>query len=168
MVLRGLEGELTVPIMADTLPPTPPPVHKWVPLLRESLHREGRFFWQVEGQSMLPTLPPNSTIEIHAVGDAGVRLGDVLVFAHQDVLVVHRLVARRGDTLILQGDNRIAPDAPISLHQVIGKVVKATYQQNSTYPYKFIQVVALFWIARYYWLKIRRVLHRKLKGIRLK
>lgn len=110
---------------------------------------------------MVPTLPPDSTIEIHAVGDEGIRVGDLLVFAHHDVLVVHRLVARQGEKLILQGDNRTAPDDPITQHQVIGKVVKATYQQNSTYPYKFIQFLALYWIARYYWLQIRQVLRRK-------
>jgi hypothetical protein len=149
--------------MPDTLPHTTPPLHKWVPLLRETLQREGRLLWQVQGQSMLPTLPPDCTIEIHDVA-SGVQLGDVLVFVDKAALVVHRLVARRGERLILQGDNRKVPDAPIHLDQIIGKVVKATYQERLTYPHKFLRFIAIFWIARYYWFRMRRFVYRNLWG----
>ena len=148
--------------MTDILPSTTPLLYQVCPLRRETLHREGRFFWQVEGQSMLPTLPANCTIEIHAL-DSGVKLGDLLVFAQPHAIVVHRLVERRGDRLILQGDNRTVPDAPITTQQVIGRVVSATYQNKKTYPDTFSQFVANIWIARYYWFKIFRILHRIVK-----
>jgi len=112
---------------------------------------------------MLPTLPPDCTIEIHAVG-ADVQIGDIVVFAYQDALVVHRLVARRGNILIIQGDNRTVPDPPIQFHHIIGRVGKATYQQTLKYPCKFERFVTHFWIARYYSLKLRRFLDRKFRS----
>lgn len=111
---------------------------------------------------MRPTLPPDCTIEIHAAGQQ-VPIGTLLVFAKQGALVVHRLVARRGDTLILQGDNRKVPDEPIHPQQIIGQVVQATYQDSLIYPYKFVQIIAIFWIARYYWLMCLRLLRHILQ-----
>lgn len=157
-----MESKLTAPIIPDTLPPPLEtiPFQKWVPLFWETLERDGRLLWRVEGESMRPTLPPGCTIEIHAI-KGRISLGTLLVFAEQGALVVHRLVARRGERLVLQGDNRKIPDLLIQPEQVIGYVVKATYQEALIYPHKFIQLVAIFMIARYYWLMCLRFL---LKG----
>jgi phage repressor protein C with HTH and peptisase S24 domain len=139
-----------------------PAVETWVPLLRDTLARDGKFFWQVQGKSMLPTLPPDCTIEIHPMqGEA--RLGELLVFADKNTLVVHRLVAQRAAHFILQGDNRAVWDPPISPDQVIGCVFQATYQNRLVYPHKFNRLIAYFWIARYYWLKLIRFLVRNIR-----
>jgi phage repressor protein C with HTH and peptisase S24 domain len=137
-------------------------VETWVPLLRDTLVRDGKFFWQVQGKSMLPTLPPDCTIEIHPVTSKP-RRGELLVFADKGTLVVHRLVAKRLSKFILQGDNRAVWDPPISPEQVVGRVFQATYQDTLVYPHKFNRLIAYFWIARYYWLKLIRFLIRNIR-----
>jgi phage repressor protein C with HTH and peptisase S24 domain len=141
---------------------TTPSVETWVPLLRDTLARNGKFFWQVQGKSMLPTLPSDCTIEIHPMRREA-RLGELLVFADKNTLVVHRLVARHSERFILQGDNRAVWDAPISPEQVIGRVFQATYQNTLVYPHKLNGLIAYFWIARYYWLKLIRFLIRNIR-----
>lgn len=152
---------MTTPSFPDTLPQklNNLSLESWVPLLRETLERDGKFFWLVQGQSMLPTLPPGSTIEIHPVRQDE-TLGDILVFAERSTLVVHRLVARHHNRWILQGDNRTEWDPPVQPAQVIGRVLKATYQGSLTYPHKFDRMIAYFWIARYHGLKLLRFVRR--------
>lgn len=137
------------------------PFSKLVPLLRETLAREGRLDWRVEGQSMTPTLPPDSLIEIRAL-DETPHLGDIVVYASDSALVVHRLVARRGTALIFQGDHRRLPDSTVTKAQLIGRVVTATYRETILYPQHFSRLVAYFWVSRYYWLKGLRYLRRKM------
>lgn len=108
---------------------------------------------------MMPTLPPDCTIEIVPVTGAA-RIGDLLVFAERQALVVHRLVARRGELLLLQGDNRKVPDAPVAPGQIIGRVARAFRGSDLIYPHTLLTPVAVFWLARYYWFKVGRVLRR--------
>ncbi len=87
-----------------------PNLHQWLPLLSESLAREGRFRWQLRGGSMRPTLPPDCQIEI-APPPQVIPLGALIVFASGSALVAHRLVYRADPFLVAQGDHRREPDS---------------------------------------------------------
>jgi hypothetical protein len=137
------------------------PLDALVPLLRDTLAREGRLRWQVEGRSMLPALPPGCTIEIRAL-DGEPRLGDLLVFAGRDALVVHRLVAKRGSSLILQGDNRGLPDPPVTAERLIGRVERATADEKLLYPHRFLRIIAGYRVLRYHTYRALRLLRRVL------
>ncbi len=104
---------------------------------------------------MLPTLPPGAIIEIRAI-TGGVRRGELLVFAGDEVLVVHRLVGRRGDSLILQGDNRTVPDAPVHPEHLIGRVVRGWQGSTLIYGNSRVNIIAFLWILRYHALRILR------------
>ena len=52
-----------------------------------------------------------------------VRLGDVVAFRLGDRWVLHRVVARRGDALITQGDGLARRDEPIRADQVEARLV---------------------------------------------
>ncbi|MBR5093083.1 MAG: S24/S26 family peptidase, partial [Bacteroidales bacterium] len=55
------------------------------------------------GTSMLPTLRDTDTIVLEPLADEP-TVGDVLLFHHEGRRVVHRLVSKRGNVFILQGD----------------------------------------------------------------
>ena len=74
------------------------PISTWLPLLQETLQREGRFRVRLRGDSMRPSLPADAEIEI-VPAPAHLRLGDIIVFHQGDELIAHRLVARRGERL---------------------------------------------------------------------
>ena len=71
--------------------------------------------------SMEPELSKGDLIVVGLAEE--VRLRDIVVYRDKSSLVVHRVIAVEGDTLITQGDaNRVA-DEPISLAAVKGKVL---------------------------------------------
>ena len=115
--------------------------------------------WRVEGRSMEPTLPSGCEIEIVPVqGD--LRVGDLVVFVAEDALVVHRLVQWRRGRWLAQGDGRRTPDAPLAVEDILGQVVRATFQGRECWPYRYYRLVAFFWLFRYHLFRVRRLAQR--------
>jgi hypothetical protein len=52
----------------------------------------------------------------------GARIGDIVLTLAERGLTAHRVIARRGDDLVTRGDNAPAPDAPVHVSRVIGRV----------------------------------------------
>jgi hypothetical protein len=124
-----------------------PNLRQWLPLLSESLARQGRFRWQLRGASMLPTLPAGCEIEI-VPPPGSIPLGALLVFAGHDSLVVHRLVHRSSPFLVAQGDNRREPDPWLRPDQVLG-VVQIAYQgERRLWPGRWEPLLKWWWIGR--------------------
>jgi hypothetical protein len=134
----------------------------WLPLLREGLARDGRARLTLRGDSMAPTLPQSCEIEVAPL-PAGVRLGDLLVFAAGDALVAHRLVRCSGAQWITQGDGRLGPDPPLDPSQVLGIVVTAyTLDGRRCWPGRSARPLAWLWIARAAFLRPLRRIRRAL------
>lgn len=136
----------------------------WLPLLREALAHEGRFRFPLRGASMRPTLPVACEIEI-APQPSCVPLGSLVVFANGDALVAHRLVRRKGDVWITQGDGRLAPDRPLAQAQVLGVVTAAHRDGRRIWPGAAEGVVRWFWLARYHLLRPLRFARRCLRAV---
>lgn len=126
-----------------------PQLQEWLPLLRESLAREGVFCWQLTGRSMEPTLPDGCEIEIVPLRGR-LSLGDVVVFASGSALVAHRLVHRRGAHLVTQGDGRRQPDRWLRPSQVVGSVGKARVAGRLVWPGRSEAVARWRWVGRAY------------------
>ncbi len=137
-------------------------VEVWLPLLHETLAREGRFRWRLRGLSMGPTLPVDCEIEIVPWGEA-VRLGDLIVFAAGDTLVAHRLVRRAGGRWITQGDGRLGPDAAQDPARALGIVVAAYRDGERCWPRSGQRLLAAFWVARHWMLRPVRAAWRRLR-----
>ncbi len=131
------------------------PVGQWLPLLRETLAREGSFRWQMEGSSMSPTLSPGCEIEIAPLTSPP-ALGELLVFVADDTLVIHRLVRRWRGLWITQGDGRTLPDKAIPPQAVLGRVVLAYRAGQSFWPTNYSRHLALLWVMRYYAYRLQR------------
>lgn len=51
------------------------------------------------------------------------EVGDIVVYQSADTLIVHRVIARDGETIVTQGDANNAADAPIDSSVIKGTVV---------------------------------------------
>ena len=140
----------------------------WLPILQEALTREGRFRFPLHGSSMRPTLPTACEIEIVPLPAASedVPLGALIVFAHGDALIAHRLVRRTGLTWMVQGDGRLAPDRPVAPAQVLGVVAAAYAGERRIWPRRAEGLVRWLWIARHHALRLVRAAWRRAHGRR--
>lgn len=71
--------------------------------------------------SMEPALNVNDLILIRATDDC--QVGDIVVYQGASSLIVHRVIARDGETIVTQGDANNTPDAPIRRSDLRGEVV---------------------------------------------
>lgn len=74
----------------------------------------------VRGRSMMPALADGAEVEIRLCDSSEARVGDVVLVRDGDLHIVHRLLARRGDLVLLQGDGVRWPDPPISSERLLG------------------------------------------------
>ncbi len=140
---------------------TAAPIATWLPLLRESLAREGRFRWPLRGTSMTPTLPPDCEVEIVPLPSV-VPLGALIVFGDGDALIVHRLVRRAAGCWITQGDGRLGSDRPLAPEQALGVVVAAYRAGERCWPTPLTRIAIPFWLARHRVLRMARFGWRRL------
>ncbi|MFO7674789.1 MAG: S26 family signal peptidase [bacterium] len=103
------------------------PLSALLELMRAVLARGRPFRFQARGWSMSPFIRDRDVITIAPLGSAPPRTGDVVAFVSpaDERLVVHRVVGRRGTSMLIQGDNLPgAPDGLIPLASVVGRVRK--------------------------------------------
>ena len=89
-------------------------------LIVDLLSRGHAVQFQVHGDSMYPVIRENDTLHVEPV--RRFSRGDVVLVLAERGLTAHRVLARRGTTLILRGDNAPAADDPIEESQVLGRV----------------------------------------------
>jgi signal peptidase I len=113
-------GEYRMPPVVDE------PSNLKLSLAMALLRSTGEAKLSVAGGSMLPTLRPGDILEIQRVADKDLSLGDIVVFARGNRLVVHRVMEMKREknevTVITRGDRSPKADAPISSGEVLGKV----------------------------------------------
>ena len=95
-------------------------------LAAEVLRSSGRLRLRATGASMLPTVWPNDILSVRIQDAAEALPGDIVLFARQGRLVAHRVVQRtasQGRILwVTRGDSAGGNDAPISSHELLGRV----------------------------------------------
>ena len=78
-------------------------------LLRESLKASGAGRVHLRGESMLPTLREGWKLHIRSVPARELRIGDIGIFVHRDLLTIHRLIWKKveggRERFLFQGDN---------------------------------------------------------------
>ncbi len=71
--------------------------------------------------SMEPELKTNDVIIVRETDDY--EVGDVVVYQSGNTLIVHRVIARDGETVVTQGDANNVADTPIEVSVIKGKVI---------------------------------------------
>ncbi len=74
----------------------------------------------VLSDSMVPALHTDDLVFIRKTND--VQVNDIIVFQDGKMLVIHRVVAIKGDMLQTKGDANNTPDVPIHISAVKGKL----------------------------------------------
>ena len=92
-----------------------------IDLAREQLARHRPLVLVAEGHSMWPLVRDGEVVTIEPM-DAPPAIGDVVLFAVGARLVLHRVVAIRGDDVVTKGDARPRPDAPIPRGSILGRL----------------------------------------------
>jgi hypothetical protein len=95
-------------------------------LLRELLADEISVRLEVTGGSMSPFIRSRDMVTIHPLAGR-LRFGEVVVvklapLREESRMVVHRVVRRRGDHCITQGDAARAADQPVAYEEIVGWV----------------------------------------------
>ena len=78
------------------------------------------------GNSMRPCIRHGNRLHVE-LRPTRFRLGDVLIRRQQGKLIAHRLIAVRGEMLLLRGDANVVPDPPVLKNQIIGRVTGVEY-----------------------------------------
>jgi hypothetical protein len=105
----------------------------WRPVVNDILRTRlgaGEHVWlPVRGSSMLPLLTRGTRIRVAPA--ARVRFGDLLAYECEGSVVCHRVIGRRGGTLLARADHRGAGPDVVTRSQVLG-VVSALERRGVT------------------------------------
>ena len=90
------------------------------------LGRGAAFRFRVKGFSMWPVIKDADIVTIAAMPAGRPRLGEVAAFVHPEskALVIHRIIGKRGDDYLVQGDNALKQDGSVSKARILGCVKK--------------------------------------------
>lgn len=82
--------------------------------------------FHAKGFSMWPFIKDGDIVTISPIQGTTPRIGDIIVFTRPEskVLVVHRIVGKRGTMVLAKGDCNTDPDGWIPLANLLGRVVQ--------------------------------------------
>jgi signal peptidase I len=92
-------------------------------LAADVIRRFGTLRLRVNGFSMLPSIWPGDVACVSSVDRDAYRPGDVVLYARNRRLFVHRLVEMTGEAVVTRGDALLDPDPPVRAGDLLGRVV---------------------------------------------
>ena len=98
----------------------------------------------INGRSMGATLADGAMARVSLQAGGSCAGGDVVLFRQGGTVVAHRVVRRTAGYLMTRGDARIAPDPPVPLERVIGRV-EGTVRGDGVSP---LAVPSRSWFVR--------------------
>ena len=117
-----------------------PPDGIMLAVLLETASRQGvEASFVVGGSSMFPCIRDGDVVHVRPVGRNGggakCGLGDVVAVRRGSMggLMVHRVIARRGQEIVLRGDNTPFVDGTFSIDAVLGVVTKVERRGRSVW-----------------------------------
>ena len=81
----------------------------------------GYTFFEVATGSMSSTIEVGDVIVVKLTKD--VNLKDIVVYKQDSNLITHRIISIDGEKVITKGDANNTEDAPITINEIIGKVI---------------------------------------------
>lgn len=130
-------------------------------LLVEVLQKWGRARTRVGGNSMLPTLRVGDILNVEAARAADLSPGDIILCFQNGTVCTHRVVDRRGTSLVTRGDANVRIDPPVRADECIGRVASAErdgkpvvlrYRPMLSFLLRYSALTRNF----YYWSRVRR------------
>ena len=102
----------------------------FVGILRAVVDKQADFRFQAKGFSMAPFIKDGDVLTISPLSGASARIADVLAVINPQTerLTVHRVVARKKGSVLLQGDNCYCCDGFIPKENILGRLIKVERQ----------------------------------------
>lgn len=86
------------------------------------------------GTSMVPAIQPGDLLSIQPVNPKEVLSGDIVVYARDERLIVHRIVrtsaGSSGACLVTRGDRLLRDDPPVPGDDLLGRVTRIERKQR--------------------------------------
>lgn len=102
-------------------------------LLTESLKASGAGRIHLQGRSMLPTLEEGWVLHVRSLPASELRVGDIGIFIHRELLTIHRLVWKKWEggreRFLFQGDNNPEREL-VEAGAILGRVEAAEKQKG--------------------------------------
>lgn len=95
----------------------------------DSINKGDTVQLRVRGNSMYPFLKEGDIVLLSPFDDADIKPGAVVLFAYNESHLLHRVIARNDDKLILQGDNVFTHVEKVKINQVVA-VMKQYIKKN--------------------------------------
>ena len=101
---------------------------------------------------MLPALWPGDILEIHRVAAENISQGDIVVFARENRLIVHRVLRVNREQaaiiVITRGDRSAKVDSPVSANELLGRVRRVQRGDRNIIPRLTRWTQMASWILR--------------------
>lgn len=89
--------------------------------------------FRLRGNSMFPLLRNGKDVVVLKKCPTGaLKPMDVVLFRYRGKHVLHRIICRDGDNLLIQGDGSMVAKEQCTVHDVVGKVVQVCRPQGRT------------------------------------
>ena len=135
----------------------------------EVLEKEGELFFTNVGYSMYPLIRQREDI-LHIVKTTDIKKGDIILYKSEvDHYVLHRILKIKKDKIICAGDYNYFKDQPITLEQVLGKLISIKKKDGQEIDLSKDKKVRKWWYTNFFHIKaffqlVGRVLHlRRIK-----
>jgi hypothetical protein len=92
-------------------------------LAAEVLRKFGTIQFRAIGSSMIPAVWPGDILQVRSAGIDEIAVGDVILFWRDSAFCAHRVLLKRGQSLVTGGDSVSTSDRPITQTEVLGRVV---------------------------------------------
>jgi len=119
-------------------------------LAAEVLRSSGRLRLRATGASMLPAVWPGDIMSVRSHDAAEALPGDIVLFGREGRLVAHRVVERTlcQDRIqwVTRGDSVGSNDAPVSSHQLLGRVTAIERGRRRLTPHQSLASRLASWI----------------------
>lgn len=124
-------------------------------LMRAVLSKGVPFRFRARGWSMAPFIRDGDVITVSPVLHSRPRIGQVVAFAtpEEEKLVVHRVVGRRGEALLIQGDSvPHGADGMIPPENIMGRVTRVERNGHDVWLGLGPERIAIAYLSRARWL----------------
>ena len=135
----------------------------------EVLEKDNELFFTNVGYSMYPLIKQREDI-LHIVKTDIYKRGDIVLFkSGQDHYVLHRILRIKKDKIITAGDYNYFKDQPITLNQILGKLISIKKKDGQEIDLSKDKKARKFFYTNFFHIKaffqiIGKILHiRKIK-----
>jgi len=140
------------PLEPSPQPPTPSRETLGCELAAEVLRSSGRLRLRATGASMLPAIWPSDILSVRSHDALEALPGDIVLFGRQGRLVAHRVLQRTasqdGILWVTRGDSAGGNDAPVSSHELLGRVTAIERGSRRLTPHQSVASRLISWILR--------------------